>query len=172
MPPFSVPDGFKKLEGKKTLVAVPSNWTTDIDAGVLTDSLVTMAGSNKDAVDMVKMMIQNMDTVAADMLRFQGVAVTVEDFGVPISYSLLETRQKAMYQQVSIAGTYTSKGLVEMPAGTMLLAEADGPPTSVLSYMLLRGSLVYSISFTYRPSDKEAVAGIAEKVAQSFRVKA
>jgi hypothetical protein len=171
MPPFAVPSGFKKIEGEKTLVAVPTNWTTDFDPDVLLDTFMGMVEGSQDAAEMVQTMMQNLDIFAVDMLRFQGFVVTIEDTGIPLSYALLETRTKGMFEQTGLDGTFTSKGLVEMPAGTMLVAETSDGNIFTLSYNLIRGTDVYNVTFSSRAVDTELVQSIADRIVQTFRVK-
>jgi len=171
MPPFTVPSGFKKMEGEKALVAVPPNWTSDFDSDVLVDTFMSIVGGNQDAVEMVDTMMQNLDIFAVDMLRFQGFVVSVEDTGIPLSYALLETRTRGMFEQTGLDATFISKGLVEMPAGTMLVTETSDVNIFTLSYNLLRGSSIYSITFSSRAADEEGVKSIAEQIVPTFRVK-
>ena len=174
MPPFSIPDGFKKLEGKKTLVAVPSNWSTNFDPAIMSESLRSLMDDNQtqNMADTIQMVLQNMDSVAADMIHFQSITISVEDVGISLSYPVIETRQKSIYLDAVPNGTFASRGVVDLPAGAMLVTEASNNASLyLLVYSLARGSSIYALYFTSRLADKEMLDSNAEKIVQTFRVK-
>ncbi len=171
MPPFTVPDAFKLLEGEHTLMAVPSNWSTDVEPAILSESLKNMAGANQNAADMVENVMESLDFIAIDMIRFQSAATGVEDVGVPLSYPIIEARQRSIYIDAVPNGNFVSRGLVEMPAGTMLMTEAYDSSLYLLSYSLGRGTAIYTVYFNGRVADTDIVNSTAEQIVKTFRVK-
>lgn len=172
MPPFTVPDGFKKLEGEHTLLAVPSNWSTDVDPAILREGLLNISGTNENAMDLVQRVMESLDSISVDMLRFQSAATAIEDMSVNLSYSILEARQKSVFLESFIpGGTFVSRGLIDLPAGTMLVTEGYDSNVYMLSYLLMRGSITYTVYFNGRLTDKETINRNAETIVQTFRIK-
>ncbi|MEO8612876.1 MAG: toll/interleukin-1 receptor domain-containing protein [Chloroflexota bacterium] len=173
MPPFTIPDGFKKVEGEKTIIAVPSNWSTKFDATLISESLMGIAGQNTNKSDLMKTIIAGTDILGVDLLHAYGTVITLENLGFPISYNLLKERQQELFQSYDPNGTYTNADLVEMPAGTMLYAKGDGSDhlTFIDDHILIRGPMLYHIMLSGRIVDRETLEQIGQQIATSFRVK-
>jgi hypothetical protein len=171
MPPFSAPDGFKKLEGKQILIAIPDNWSTNLDPSILKDTMIQAAGDNPQITDMVQIMMDDLDGFALDMFRIRGVVITVEDIGATMPYKLIETRQREIYQDIFPNGKIVNKRFVDLPAGTMLVMDISDAATYERFYALARGAFVYTLTFSSRLADKDALDSAADTAIQSFRVK-
>lgn len=173
MPPFVLPDGFKKVESEKTIVALPDNWSTEFDTELIRESLMGIAGENTNKSDLMETIIDGTDILGVNLLRAHGAIVAVEDLGFPISYNLLKARQEELFKSYDPNGNFTSADLVEMPAGIMLYAKGDGSDqtTFINDYVLIRGPLLYHIMLTGRLIDRKTIEQIGQQIATSFRVK-
>jgi hypothetical protein len=171
MPAFVLPEGYKKLEGQRTIMAVPNNWSTDVDPAIISDTLNMIAGQNASTEDIVQSVLQGLDSMAIYMLQFQSAAVSIENVGIGLPFSVIEARQRTIFEDSIPNGVFSSRGTVDMPAGTMLVTEANDGSIYILDYALLRGNDIYNIYFNGRFADKETVNSNAEKIVQTFRVK-
>ncbi len=174
MPPFDLPQNFQKIEGEKTLFAVPSSWTNDVDPALIIETLMGVTNQSAAKSELMQTIMDGLDVYAVHLLKLQGVVVSVENVGFPISYEALARRQPEMFRSYDPNGTFTSAGFIEMPAGRMLYAKGDvsDNTTFVNDYVLIRGTTLYHILFSGRLVDRENIEAIGEQIARSFRVKA
>ena len=173
MPAFELPAGFKKAEGEKTVVAMPTNWSTRLDAELIRESLMGIGTDITSSSELMETIIAGTDVLGIDMLHAYGALVAVENLGFPITYDLLKARQEELFKSYDPNGTFTGADLVEMPAGTMLYAKGDrsDQTTFINNYILIRGSMLYHILLSGKVTDREKIEEFGEQIARSFRVK-
>ena len=173
MPPFVLPDGYKKVEGEKVVIAVPTGWASDVDQTLIENTFMVYGGKDAQSRDLMQTVLDGLDIYAVDMLHIQGIAVSIEDTGIALTYDILAERQRSLYTTFDANGTFINHGLVDTPAGTMLFTDSisSDNATSLMDYALIRGSLIYNIYLNGRVSDRDKLLQTGETIAQSFRVK-
>lgn len=173
MPPFVLPDGFKKIEGEKVIIAVPTNWTSDVDPVLMSETMMGVVGQSAEKSDLMQTIMEGLDVFAVNLLKLQGTVISIENVGFPISYNTLAERQPRFFESYDPNGTFNNAGLVDMPAGTMLYAKGDvsDNTTFIYDYVLIRGTLLYHILLSGRLVDQEKFEPIGDQIANSFRVK-
>jgi hypothetical protein len=173
MPPFELPENYRKIEGEKTIIAIPSSWTNDVDPALILDTLMNVTDQSADKSELMETIRNGLDVYAVHLLKLQGVAVTIENVSFPLSYEALALRQPEMFKSYDPNGTFTSAGFIEMPSGRMLYAKGDvsDNTTFVNDYVLIRGTTLYHILFSGPIVDRENIEAIGEQIARSFRIK-
>jgi hypothetical protein len=172
MPPFELPDNFQKIEGEKTIFAVPASWTVNMEASLITN-LMSGDAQSETQDEVIQTIINGMDGNAIDLLNAMGTVVAIENIGFSITSDLLRDRQQKMFETFDPEGVFTSAVFVEMPAGTMLYAQGEISDNTTLmhDYVLLRGTMVYHIMLSGRLTDRAKIETIGQQIARSFRVK-
>jgi hypothetical protein len=173
MSAFVLPDGYKKFEGEKTMIAAPSGWTADIAPELVEDFITSLGGENADKSAFLDAIFAGKDIFAVNFLRSQGAFIAVEDIGFPMSYKVLEARQRDMFSSYDAEGTFIGTELVEMPAGLMMYARGTGSDgsTFINDYVLARGTRLYHVIISGRVVDRDNLEAIGAKIANSFRIK-
>jgi len=116
-----------------------------------------------------------MKIAVGDLIRIRGLAVSVDDVGMPITLQFADLRLQQLYTEWGFTPYITVNGEpLSLPAGGALYYEMSAPTETVTlngaGWMLVRDSRIVLCLSGFMETDRETTLPIARQVAETLRL--